>query len=446
MPNAIQQLFKFNSRELQIVSLSAAYFFLLLCAYYILRPIRETMGISRSADDLPYLFLATMLVLFFLAPVIGGLVSKFERSRFIPIVYRFISVNLVGFFLALTFLSEQFQFYVGITFYVWLSVINMLIISLFWGFMADGISFKDSQRLFPSIAIGGTIGAIFGGTIAQQFVDIIGSNYLFLICIFLLELAVIVMKKIDLAFKNQPSEITIKQQLSVRFAAPAFSADTQPHFFKRALAGIQFTLSSPYILAIAGYIFFYGLTSTFLYFQQGQLIAAETSNSSQRTQLFAYIDIWANILTLAFQLFISRQLLLKFGVGIILVGLPLLTLGGFITLAILPTLSVLIIFQTLRRSLNYGLFKPARETLFTLIPQEQKYKAKSFVDSFVYRGGDAIGASIQKLLTFFHLGVASIAMLIVPIALIWSILALYLGKQVKTKKSDNNATKDSVIN
>ena len=199
--------------------------------------------------------------------------------------------------------------------------------------------------------------------------------------------------------------------------------------FVQWTSGIRFAVSSPYILAIAGYIFFYGITSTFLYFQQGQLVAAATDNSTERTQIFANIDIWSNIATLTLQLFISRQLLMRFGVGFILLGLPLLTLGGFVALSIAPTLAVLIVFQAARRSLNYGLFKPAREILFTILPREQKYKAKSFVDTFVYRGGDAIGAVTQKGLTALHLGIGSIALLVVPIAACWSLLALYLGKQ-----------------
>lgn len=425
MPQLIKQLFVLHKQEQKIVILSALYFFLLLCAYYILRPIRETMGISRSADDLPYLFLGTMLTLLLVAPVIGALVSKFKRNQFIPIAYRFIAVNLILFFVALKTVSSDNLFYVGVVFYVWLSVINMLLISLFWGFMSDGIGFKNSKRLFPMIAIGGTIGAIFGSTIAQQFIELLGQSYLLLVSVFFLEAAVWVMKRIDAKFIQYPGEenqqsYTVKQWQWGRHGDSKFSQWT---------AGIRFAISSPYILAIAGYIFFYGLTSTFIYFQQGQLVAAATEDSSHRTQIFANIDLLSNTLTLALQLFISRQLLMKFGVGTILLGLPLLTLGGFAALAIAPTLGVLIIFQALRRSLNYGLFKPAREILFTVLPTEQKYKAKSFVDSFVYRGGDAIGALSQNLLKTFALGVGSVALAVTPIAILWSLLALYLGKQ-----------------
>lgn len=424
MPTIFKQLFALDKKEQKVVILSAVYFFLLLCAYYILRPIRETMGISRSADDLPYLFITTMLTLLVLAPVIGALVSKFKRSQFIPIAYRFIAFNLILFFVALKTVPGENLFYVGVAFYVWLSVINMLLISLFWGFMSDGIAFKNSKRLFPMIAVGGTIGAIFGSTIAQQFIELLGQSYLLLVSVVFLEIAVHVMKKIDVAFdklpqQNQP-EYSVQQWQWGRHGDSKFSQWT---------AGIRFTLSSPYILAIAGYIFFYGLTSTFAYFQQGQLVAAAATENAQRTQIFANIDLLSNVLTLALQLFISRQLLMKFGVGTILIGLPLLTLGGFAALAIAPTLGVIIVFQALRRSLNYGLFKPAREILFTLLPTEQKYKAKSFVDSFVYRGGDAVGALSQNLLAMLALGVGSIALLVTPIAAVWSLLAIYLGRQ-----------------
>ncbi|WP_444995860.1 NTP/NDP exchange transporter [Aliikangiella sp. IMCC44359] len=426
--SALKQLFNLEKQEFRIVALSASYFFLLLCAYYILRPIRETMGISRSAADLPYLFLTTMLVLLVLAPVIGALVSKYKRSQFIPIAYRFVAVSLFLFFIALTFIPKDYLFYVGVIFYVWLSVVNLIIISLFWGFMSDGISFDNSKRLFPSIAIGGTLGAILGGTISQQLISILGTSYLLLISILFLEIAVWVMKKIDVEFKQyqQPSQ-TIGESLTLWHNNHSQTASS---LFQKWTSGIRFALTSPYLLAIAGYIFFYGLTSTFLYFQQGQLVSEATANTSERTQIFANIDIWSNLLTLLFQLFISRQLLLKFGIGFILLGLPLLTLSGFVALSLAPTLTVLIIFQALRRSLNYGLFKPARETLFTLLPEEQKYKAKSFVDSFVFRGGDAVGAVTQKGLVLLQLGIGSIALLVVPIAFVWSVLALFLGRKV----------------
>ncbi len=430
-------LFSLDKREFRIVVLSASYFFLLLCAYYILRPIRETMGISRSADDLPYLFLGTMTTLLLLAPVIGALVSKYPRNQFIPMAYRFIASNLLIFFVLLKTVSAENLFYVGVAFYVWLSVVNMLMISLFWGFMSDGISMARSKRLFPMIAVGGTVGAILGSTIAQQFIDILGQSYLLLISVVVLELAVRFVKWIDIEFKQYNSN---ESRLAHDDAKPARQITNQSKF-SEWVSGIKFTFSSPYIMAIAGYIFFYGLTSTFLYFQQGHLVAEATNDASERTQLFANIDLWANSLTLLMQLFISAQLLKRVGIGFILAGLPLLTLAGFIALSFSPTLTVIIIFQAVRRSLNYGLFKPAREILFTVIPREQKYKAKTFVDSFVYRGGDAVGALSQKVLTAFHLAIGSIALIVIPIAAVWSLLALYLGRRVK---SIENLSKEEI--
>ena len=181
MPDSIKQVFALDKNEFRIVYLSASYFFLLLCAYYILRPIRETMGISRSSEDLPYLFLATMVTLLILAPVIGALVSRYKRAQFITISYRFIGLNLLVFFLLLNLLPDEYLFYVGVVFYIWLTVINILLISLFWGFMSDGISLEKSKRLFPSIAMGGTLGAILGSLIAGKMIVILEASYLFLI-------------------------------------------------------------------------------------------------------------------------------------------------------------------------------------------------------------------------------------------------------------------------
>lgn len=433
--NLAKPLFSLDKQEFRIVLLSASYFFLLLCAYYILRPIRETMGISRSADDLPYLFLGTMTTLLLLAPAIGALVSKYQRNQFIPIAYRFIAINLVIFFALLKLVPEDYLFSVGIVFYVWLSAVNMLMISLFWGFMSDGIPLARSKQLFPMIAIGGTAGAMLGSTIAQQFIEILGQSYLLLVSVVVLELAVRLVKRLDQEFENYEKEPQV-------LIEPDLVVETN-HQSKYAqwFSGIKYTLSSPYIMAIAGYIFFYTITSTFLYFQQGNLVAAATSDSSERVQIFSNIDFWSNTLTLLMQLFISAELLKRFGIGVILVGLPLFVLGGFIALSISPTLAVVIVFQALRRSLNYGLFKPAREMLFTIIPTEQKYKAKTFVDSFVYRGGDAIGALIQKILAAFSLAVGAVALIVVPIAAAWSLLAMYLGRRIKKFESQNQNPK-----
>ncbi|WP_196139030.1 NTP/NDP exchange transporter [Aliikangiella sp. G2MR2-5] len=444
MNHPIEQLLKFSPQERRIVLLSASYFFLLLCAYYILRPVRETMGIARSADDLPLIFLGTMTVTLLLAPVIAALVNRYQRAQFIPFCYHAISLLLLGFFIALTLLPQKMIFAVGIAFYIFLSVVNMLLISLFWGFMSDGISLGESKKLFPSIAIGGTIGAISGSSITQILVELSGQAPLLLISAIILQIAIILMRKTDSAFQDfSIAEQTLQSNTTTEKTVQKDTKSLETLFSKsnkwerqesdslaaRLTSGIRFAISSPYMMAIAGYIFCYGLTSTFLYFQQGQLVAMETGNSHERTQIFSNIDIWSNSLTLLFQLFLSRKLLMHFGIGPILIGLPLLTLSGFAALALAPTLTVLIIFQALRRSLNYGLFKPAREILFTILPTDQKYKAKSFIDTFVYRGGDAIGALSQKGLTSLALGITSLALLVVPIAALWTFLAIFLGRE-----------------
>jgi ATP:ADP antiporter, AAA family len=465
LPYAIKQLFDYDKSELRVVLLSASYFFLLLTAYYILRPIREAMGIARSAEDLPSLFIITMTITLLLAPLIGALVSKYKPHQFIPIAYRFIAANLILFFIALNWFGDDHSFYIGMSFYIWLTVINLLLISLFWGFMADGISFAESKRLFPSIAIGGTVGAILGGSIANQFVSLLGHAYLLLVAIVFLEVAVRLVKLIQHEFEHlrrsnhglvsNDSQQTDPSINSSSKKSPSLKQDrqAQPNYnndnddtlpqpnqatgFKLWISGVRYVAASPYLLAIAGYIFFYGLTSTFIYFQQGELVASASQSSARRTQIFANIDILTNSLTLLLQLFISKQILQRFGIGMILIGLPIFTLLGFIALGIYPTLTVLVLFQAFRRALNYGLFKPAREILFTLIPSEQKYKAKSFLDTFVYRGGDAVGAVSQKVLIAFQIGVASIALLVVPIAIIWSALAIYLGYEANRKSQQS---------
>ncbi len=403
--------------ETTLVLLSALLFYIVMSSYYILRPLREEMGIHGGVRQLPKLFLITLAVMALVAPLFGYLVQRYRREKFIPIVYRFFAVNLIIFFIVLSRIEGDALILAGRVFYVWISVFNLFALSLFWAFMADGFGYRRGRRLFGIIAIGGTLGAIFGSSLTASLVHVIGRNYLLLGSIVFLELAV--------------QTIAL---LSSRFRAADFHAENGPDRTvakasgQGILAGFSLTFSSPYLLAISAYLFLYSLSSTFLYFEQANIIDANILTREARTAIFGRIDLWTNVLTLCGQLLVTGRLMPRLGTGKVLALLPLAVAIGFAVLGSAPTLTVLVIFQVARRAGNYALIKPARETLYTLVDRNVRYKAKSFIDTFVYRGGDALGAGLFSALTAAGLGLTGVAWTAVPLALVWGGVGLYLGK------------------
>jgi AAA family ATP:ADP antiporter len=198
---------------------------------------------------------------------------------------------------------------------------------------------------------------------------------------------------------------------------------------KSVLAGITLTFRSPYLMAVAGYLFLYSLTSTFLYFEQAHIVDAQQLTREGKAALFAQIDLWTNLLTFVCEILLTGRLLRTLGTGKVLALLPVGTAAGFAVLAALPGLTVLIVFQVLRRAANYALARPARETLFTTVDNDVRYKAKSFIDTFIYRGGDALGAGTVEALGVAGLGLGPLAAIAVPTAGVWTWLGLYLGRR-----------------
>lgn len=396
---------------------SALLFYLLLSSYYVLRPLREEMGLAAGVENLPRMYMGTLAGTVVLVPAFGWLVRRYRREVFLPLVYRFFAVNLIAFQLAWRLCDTEQIVVLGRVFYVWLSVYNMLAVSLFWSFMADGFGYGRSRRLFGLVAIGGTAGAILGSGLTAALVDRIGHGWLMVISAALLELGVRVLGR-----------------LARRFDASGFRADDPPATAvagrgRGIFAGVTLTFTSPYLLAVAGYLFLYSLTSTFLYFQQAHIVDAQALTREGKAALFARIDLWTNLLTLSCQLLLTGRLLKRLGTGRVLALMPAGTAIGFAALAAAPGLATLVIFQVARRAANYALARPARETLFTTVSHDVRYKAKSFIDTFVYRGGDLLGAGTVEALGVAGLGLGPLALIAAPCAGVWTWLALYLGRR-----------------
>lgn len=400
---------------------SALLFYLVLSAYYVLRPLREEMGLAAGIENLPAMYVGTLAGTVVLVPVIGWLVRRWRREVFLPLIYRFFALNLLGFQLAWRLCDADQVVVLGRVFYVWLSVFNMLAVSMFWSFMADGFGYRRSRRLFGLVAIGGTAGAILGSGLTAALVDRIGHGWLMVVSAVLLE-----------------AGVRTVGRLARRFDGAGFREGDPPATDvagrgRGLLAGLTLTFTSPYLLAVAAYLFLYSLTSTFLYFQQAHIVDAQALTREGKAALFARIDLWTNLLTLACELLLTGRLLRRLGTGRVLALMPAGTAIGFAALAAAPGLVTLVVFQVTRRAANYALARPARETLFTTVDDDVRYRAKSFIDTFVYRGGDLLGAGTVQALGVAGLGLGPLAFIAAPLAGLWTWLALYLGRRQQAR-------------
>ena len=412
--------FRIQAGEASLVLLSGLLFYTLMTCYNILKPIRDTMGLAGGVRDLENLFLVTLAAMALLAPAVGFLVRRFPREKFIPIAYRFCAGNLLVFFLVLRWTDENSLRVIGRVFYVWVSVFNLFVLSLFWAFMADGFGYGRSRRVFGLIAIGGTLGSMLGNGVTRLFIGLIGEANLILISILFLE-----------------GSVWLVRYLSPRFRAAGLRhEDTgappdSPTGGSGPWAGISLVFRSCFLGGIGSYVFLYTLIGTLLYFLRSEVVEILIPGRDDRTAMFADIYFWTNTLTLAGQLFVTGRFLSRFGAGAALVLLPLAIAAGSVLLVTAPTLGVLVAFEIIRRAGNYTLVKPARETLFTLVDRDVRYKAKNFIDTFVYRSGDAVGALAFKLLGFLGIGMAGTAVVTVPLSLVWAGVGLFLGRRQK---------------
>jgi len=401
--------------EAQALAWSFAYFFCLLAGYYVLRPLRDEMGIAGGVRNLQWLFSATFVVMLAAVPMFGAAVARLPRRRFIPLVYHFFVANIAIFWLLLTFDLGKVQ--VARVFFVWISVFNLFAVSVFWSFMADLYTSEQGKRLFGFIAAGGSAGALIGPAVTFGLALPLGPVNLLIVAALLLEAAVLCARRLEAAAPQLGQE-----------SGPAVARPESAVLGGGWLAGIALVLRSPYLAGIALWVSLLSLAGTFLYFQQANIVAAASDDPAVRTRIFATIDFAIGVLTLIVQCFATGKLIARFGVGPAAAFLPLVFGAGFAVLALSPALAVVIAFQALQRSANFALSNPAREVLFTAVGREEKYKAKNVIDIVVFRGADAASGWLFAALRGAGLELSLISLATVPVAAGWLLLALGLGR------------------
>ena len=417
----------------------------MLSAYYVIRPIRDEMGAAGGVRNLPWLFSATLIAMLALNPLFAGLVRRMPRRRFIAWSYRFFALNLLVFAVVLSQANADATIWVGRAFFVWTSVFNLFVVSIFWALMVDVFDEAQGKRLFGYLAAGASLGAIAGSTITASAVQAVGIVPLLCTSVLLLELALFGVRRLTAAVAGHGPQVISTREPNDNCDTGITAKPAEPVIGGGVFAGLVHALRSPYLLAISLHMLLFAITSTFLYFQQIQ-IAVDTFGNDRgaRTAFFAQIDLISNTLTLLLQLFLTSRLLRTVGVAATLAILPILSAFGFLALALVPTITVLVVLQVTRRVGNFALTRPTREILFTVVSREDKYKAKSAIDTAVYRLGDQIGSWAYAGLVAAGVSLAGIAATAVPLSLLWLANSLWLGRrqqQLAAAQSAKSATR-----
>ncbi len=471
---------------------AVAFHFLVLFGYFLIRPVREALGVERGMSELRSLFLGTLVVTLLANPVYGWVVSRWDRRTSLPVVYHVFVSNLLLFAALLHWAPDIIGVATGRTFFVWLSVFNLFSVTMFWTLMADGTGLDQAKRLFPIVAVGGTVGAAAGSAVTSASVEALGHTGLLLASAVCLELAVLACRRLTAVYDEEATTLARAHETGALpdgaccvscggdvggaradgrcpvCAEPAWACldDLSTSRSERgadeprtgALEGLRAVLRSPYLVGVAGYILLLTVFATFLYFAQARIVLQVSDDTADRTALFANIELVAQLATLAAQLFLTGRLIRRLGVGWTLTILPAIAAGGFVVLGLgerfgasaAQAYVTIAVVMALYRAGKFAIARPARETLYTVVPRDEKYKAKAFVDTFVYRAGDAatagadagLAALVAAFPALFSSVVAAVAVTVTPFAIGWAGLGLWLGaKQARMARAQSGAAR-----
>ena len=419
----LQRVVDVRPEEVQVLLLSGGYFFFVLASYYVIRPIRDEMAVVGGVENIAWLFTGTLVGTLLVHPLFTWAVSRYPRKQFIPIAYRFFIANLLIFFLLMRAAPDGAYVWLGRVFFSWASVFNLFVVSVFWAFMADIFRSEQGKRLFGFIGIGGTMGGILGAALTANLAESMGPVNLLLISALFLEVALRLVRTLG-------KRVTVLGLGTRQQEEEAIGGGI--------LAGIRESVRSPYLLGIIGFMFLFTVTSTAIYYQQTDIADRSFSEPGAPAAFFARIDLWVNILALFTQAILTGRIIKWFGLGVALAILPLVTVVGLVWLGMAPTLGVLFVVQLFRRGWNYGLMKPALEALYTVVPREEKYKAKNFIDTAVYRTGDQLGAWSNNGLLALGMSFTTMAFVAVPLAGIWVVTGLFLGAAQRRRAQETS--------
>jgi ATP:ADP antiporter, AAA family len=411
----LRRLIDVAPAELPALGWCWLYIFSVLASYYILRPIRDQMGVAGGVNNLPWLFTGTLIVMLLLNVPFSALVKLLPRRQFISLSYRFFAVTILAFGAALHWATPDQTVWVGRAFFIWTSVFNLFVVSIFWSMVVDIFSSEQGKRLFGFIAAGATLGAIVGSSLTASLVLLVHPAFLLIGAALLLEVATLCVRRLA----------RLSSAVSDR---PRSEREEQP-IGGGVMSGFVDAVRSPYLLNTAIFLLLYAVTSTFLYFSQASVVSASFTGRGAQTAFFATIDLLVNSITLVVQVFLTGRLVKWFGVAVVLAVLPVMSMLGFGAIAVLPTLMAVASFQVVRRAGNFALTQPARQVLYTVVSREDRYKAKNFIDTAVYRAGDQVGAWSYALIGAVGWGIKQAGIVAIALSALWLVNGVWLGRR-----------------
>ena len=420
-PSLFDRVFGLEKHEYVAVAWSFAYFFCVLSSYYILRPVRESMAVGSGPNTIPWLFFGTFVTMLIATPVFGWVASRYARRQFLPWVYLFFITNILIFWVVFSIAidSDSDHVWLGRVFFVWLSVFNLFVVSVFWSFMADIYTREQGRRLFGVITAGGSIGALIGGGATSILVVTIGFQNLFPFAATLLLIAIFCITRLRRWVEQSHADDVLE------------TAASKKPLGGNPFSGITHVFSSKYFTGIAISSIIASLLGTALYMFMAQLVAQAIPDVDEQTRFFSNINNATNAIALLGQLLVVKHVVHRFGVGVSMSLLPVASVAGFILLAIEPTLAIVALITVLRRALGFGFSKPTTDMLYSVVTPEEKYKTKNFIDTAVYRSGDLIGTWSIKGFVLAGLSIPAISVLMLPFAAIWGAIAIWLGRDYR---------------
>jgi ATP:ADP antiporter, AAA family len=409
----LQRVARVEADEVRPVAVAFLLFFCVLCGYFMLRPVRETIGTVLGEAEVEKLFAMTFFASLAVIPLYGLACSRLPRAVVLASVYAIFGGSLLV--LAALMNADPDNVYAARFFYVWISVFNLFVVSVFWTLMVDRSTSQQAKRLFGVIAAGGTIGGLVAPIATDALIEPVGRTGVLVVSASLFGLAILC-QVILLRIWREAGDGTDR------------AAQTRP-MGGNPFAGITQVIRSPYLLGFCGFVLLLSAATTFLYFEQLRVVTEAFPDEDDRTQVFARLDFAVQALTLVTQLLFTSRIATRLGVAVLLASVPLAMVGGFLTLAVMSNFWVLAVVMVVRRAGEYALTRPGREILFTSVDTETKYKAKNLIDVVVYRGGDALSAWVRKGLKASGLSFSAIALVGAGIALIWALVGLWLARR-----------------
>lgn len=421
-PRGFARLFNVEPQEVGAILAGVSMFFLLFTAYFMLRPVRETMGITGGVQNLQWLFTGTFIATLLTLPVFGWLASKLSRRTLLPWVYGGCAMVLVCF--AASFWAGPDNPWSARAFYIWLSVFNLIAISLAWSVLADVLVASQAKRTFALIASGASIGGLTGPIVGATLVGSLGHAGLLVLSALLLLASAAAAAWLHRWKDAQP----------LANGSGAEPSRREP-LGGNPFAGATSTLRSPYLLGITLFVLLLASINTFLYVEQARLVAEYFPDRTQQTRVFGMIDAVVQALSLLIQVLVTGQVAKRLGVGVLLVSVPVAMAVGFIALAMAPVFAVFVVVMVIRRVGEYALVRPGREMLYTVVPAEEKYKAKNFIDTVVYRGGDAVSGWVKRAIDVVTDSPAAAMLFGALLAVGWGLCGYFLGRREKALSS-----------